>query len=170
MSKDKGKNDTMTTFIPDDIRMYINSVLEEISRETQAGVSILLKGYSEDIGVSILFIEYKKVSVNPVYNSLSNEINEKMENILHMMETSQKKSYFIILYSCIGVYKFTSEFTHIRIYNCQPEHKHIEGDYVCANKVSQYFGSYAFRTDLGVVYLNGQVVGNVTPRKLYDKL
>lgn len=93
-----------------------------------------------------------------------------------MLESSQGKFYYITMWSPCYI-RVESQIDYITIYDCEPEHKHIEGDYPYVNMGSQWVSKdHDVRLREGYVYFTydnddrEDIVGHVKPKRVKDKL
>ena len=162
----------------EDIEVEIRKLLEDISRESQSSCTLEVKEFSSSwsrIFSSSWSRIFSSVSCNLILNnwSLSNKYQDRLGDLLLMLEISG--SGFgcckITLNSSSGKFTMYSLFDYYTIYGCLPQHKTIEGHYPYTEARSgERLGEYLIRIDLGLVYLNNQIVGFARPKRLMEKL
>lgn len=154
--------------IPEEINLLIKNIVNEIAVSTQAPCYITIKEYSKTHSLRIdsdTTFPYHFFDWTPTV-----EIRERLGNILYMLEDLEGKYYSISLWCSHNYFPIDSEFSHIKIYDCDFSHKAMEGIRKCGDKTVESFADYYIRPINGALYHNGIIVGSVKPERLVFKL
>ena len=161
------------TFVPKEIQDHIQDFLDKLTEETLSGCELSIGEYRD---IKMFSMRDKGKSLYTQNWQSTGKILGKLHDILYMLEQSQGKYYKLVL---IGpcIIRLESEFNYFTIYDCQPEHKHIEGDYpyICnSGTFHQKIGNYDVSVGVGKVFLyrdsNHFLIGHAKPKKLLHKL
>lgn len=151
--------------IPDIVHNKVIDLLRSVSEESGSTCRFTIKKLSSSRGrvLEVLPENHVKKELKP-----SEQNMDDIEDILYMLESLGNDFYHINIQIEENTYWMQSPFEYFTIYSCLPEYKYIEGDYPYTE--DEKVLSFRARLELGLVYLEDEIIGFVKPKRLVDKL